>query len=106
MAPVVFGSQSEEWRSQSTKPGVLKLSRVSTSTSKLPSLSSSAMDCSFNPAPNSSLSSSISSLSNSSSMLNSSRGELGTRGMSRVNSRQRKQILKQAGAQMDPTEGE
>jgi len=106
MAPVVFGSQSEEWRSQSTKPGVLKLSRVSASTSKLPSLSSSAMDCSSNSAPNSSLSSSISSLSKSSSMLNSSRGELGTRGLSRVNSRQRKQILKQAGAQMDPTEGE
>ena len=72
----------DEWRSLPTKPGILKLSR-------LPAVPDS---CSPTPPP-----SSDSSLSSSTS-LNSSRGgkgELGTRGLVKVGSRARKQLLKQ-----------
>merc|ERR1719239_132971 len=83
----------DEWRSPPTKPGILKLSR-------LPAVPDS---CSPTPPP-----SSDSSLSSSTS-LNSSRGgkgELGTRGLVKVGSRARKQLLKQAGVEVDPGEGE
>merc|ERR1719341_597044 len=78
----------DEWRSLPTKPGILKLSRLPV-TDTSPTSSSS----------NSSLSTS----------LNSSRGgkgELGTRGLAKVGSRARKQLLKQAGVEVDPGEGE
>ena len=70
----------EEWRSLPTKPGVLKLSRLPATDASSPSLNSSdsSMSCSTS--------------------LNSSRGgkgELGTRGLSKVGSRARKQLLKQ-----------
>jgi len=78
----------EEWRSLPTKPGILKLSRLPV-TDTSPTL----------PSSDSSLSTS----------LNSSRGgkgELGTRGLVKVGSRARKQLLKQAGVEIDPGEGE
>merc|ERR1719209_2900348 len=78
----------EEWRSLPTKPGILKLSRLPV-TDTSPTL----------PSSDSSLSTS----------LNSSRGgkgELGTRGLVKVGSRARKQLLKQAGVEVDPGEGE
>jgi len=78
----------DEWRSLPTKPGILKLSRLPV-TDTSPSL----------PSSDSSLSTS----------LNSSRGgkgELGTRGLVKVGSRARKQLLKQAGVEVDPVEGE
>ena len=73
----------DEWRSLPTKPGILKLSRLPAA----------------NTVSDSSLlfNSSDSSLSCSTS-LNSSRGgkgELGTRGLAKVGSRARKQLLKQ-----------
>ena len=67
----------DEWRSLPTKPGILKLSRLPVTDSS-PTL----------PSSDSSLSTS----------LNSSRGgkgELGTRGLVKVGSRARKQLLKQ-----------
>merc|ERR1719495_2319807 len=68
----------EEWRSLPTKPGVLKLSRLPATDASSPSLNSSdsSMSCSTS--------------------LNSSRGgkgELGTRGLSKVGSRARKQPI-------------
>merc|ERR1719495_2358044 len=81
----------EEWRSLPTKPGVLKLSRLPATDASSPSLNSSdsSMSCSTS--------------------LNSSRGgkgELGTRGLSKVGSRARKQLLKQAGLEVDPAEAD
>jgi len=81
----------EEWRSLPTKPGVLKLSRLPATEASSPSLNSSdsSMSCSTS--------------------LNSSRGgkgELGTRGLSKVGSRARKQLLKQAGLEVDPAEAD
>merc|ERR1719495_2291589 len=83
--------QQEEWRSLPTKPGVLKLSRLPATDASSPSLNSSdsSMSCSTS--------------------LNSSRGgkgELGTRGLSKVGSRARKQLLKQAGLEVDPAEAD
>merc|ERR1719430_634540 len=78
----------DEWRSLPTKPGILKLSRLPV-TDTSPTL----------PSSDSSLS----------TPLNSSRGgkgELGTRGLVKVGSRARKQLLKQAGVEIDPGEGE
>merc|ERR1719341_3049586 len=83
----------DEWRSLPTKPGILKLSRLPVTDTSPTSSSSNSSDSSLS----------------SSTSLNSSRGgkgELGTRGLVKVGSRARKQLLKQAGVEIDPGEGE
>lgn len=100
----------EEWRSLPTKPGILKLSRLP-----------AAVTDSCSPTPSSSDSSLSSSTSTSLNSSHGGKGELGTRGLVKVGSRARKQLLKQvnsitqkksyfyvfqAGVEVDPGEGE
>merc|ERR1719319_1808430 len=103
IVPVIV---QEEWRSLPTAPGSLRLARVAppdtpdTSNTSTASTSSNTSTASHSSTMDSSTDTSLP------ASLNSSRGELGTRGLQRVGSRGRKQLLKQAGVEVDGSEGE